>query len=249
MRDDDQQRLNRIVEWMHTVGDPWMRDGQNTRPQPGSDLAADDAEKPETSPLAHRGIVMALDHLGSVVDAVVREPPKRLKAHFTTLRTALECGARVCWLLGPDSSNERRLRALQYRLQNLEEQRKAITDLAGTHIVGETEEKREQILMWIQEQRTALTERALSLGAEKFATPPDTMSLLKDMVNTDTNEGTAFIQLWRTGSASAHGHYWADEMRENPGQFDHVWFQPAVQGAFLFINNALGLHQQRSRKA
>ncbi len=85
MRVDYQQRLGRIVDWMRTVGDPWMRDDRNMCPQPGSDLAADDADKPATSPLAHYGIVMALAHLGAVVDVMVGESPRRRHwAHLTT---------------------------------------------------------------------------------------------------------------------------------------------------------------------
>jgi hypothetical protein len=246
---DVQRRLNEIVQWMQTVGDPWMRNVKNTRPQSGSDLAEDDAHKPESSSLSHYGIVMALDHLGSVLDAVVREPPKRLKAHFTTLRTALECGARACWLLEPDSSEERRLRATRYRFENVDEQRKAINDMSGTHIAGETEEQRQQILAGIVREEAALTGRALSLGARSLAKPPSTFDLIKRRMDANTFEQTAYLQLWRTGSASVHGHYWADQMRDNPGQFDHEWFQPALQGAFMFINEAMKLHHQRSTNA
>ena len=200
-----------------------MRDDRHICPEAGSDLAADDAETPETSPLAHYGIVMSLDHLGSVVDTMVTdEGPRRLKAYFTVLRTALECGARVRWLLEPDSSNERRLRGIRYRFENLEEQRKAITDLSGTHIVGEQEEKRQEILVALDAERTVLTKRALALGAAKLTKPPDTVRMLKDMVDLDSYEGTAFIQLWRGGSASVHGHFWADQFRDNPGQFNYV---------------------------
>lgn len=246
---DDQQRLNRIVEWMYTVCDPWLRDEANTLPQPGSDLAADDAEHPASSPLSHRGIVMGLDHLGAVVDAVVAGPPKRLKAHFTVLRTALECGTRVCWLLEPDSSNERRLRAVQSRFENLEQQRKAITDMSGTHIDGETEDARQQILDGLKAERTALTERALALGADKLTEPPDTLSMLKKMVDVNSFEGTSYIQLWRQGSASVHGHFWADQFRDNPAEFDHEWFQPALQGAVLMTNNAMTLYDRRRTSA
>lgn len=246
---DAQRRLNEIVQWIQTVGDPWMRDERNARPLPGSDLATDDEEKPESSPLSHYGIVMALDHLGAVLDAVVREPPKRLKAHFSSLRTALECGARVCWLLEPDSSVERRLRATRYRFENVEQQRKAINDLSGTHIAGETEEQRQQVLAGLVAEEASLTERALLLGANNLAKPPSTFDLIKNRVDANTFERTAYLQLWRTGSASAHGHYWADQMRNNPGQFDHQWFQPALQGAFMFINDAMKLHHQRSTNA
>ena len=189
---------------------------------------------------------MALDHLGAVIDAVVREPPKRLKAHFTVLRTALECGARVCWLLEPDSSNERKLRAIRYRFENLEEQRKAINDVSGTHIVGETEEGRQRSLLAIERERPVLRERAMALGAGRLVKPPDTLSLIKGMVDTNTMEGTGFIQLWRTGSASVHGHYWADDMHDDPGSFDFEWFQPAIQGAMLFINKAMILRHRRA---
>ena len=65
------------------------------------------------------------------------------------------------------------------------------------------------------------------------------------MVDLNTHEGTAFIQLWREGFASVHGHYWADDMRGNRGAFDVVLFHTAVQGAMLFINEAMTLHHQR----
>lgn len=236
-----------IVQWMYEVADPWMRDGRNARPEPGSDLANDDARPPANSPIAHRAIVMALDHLGGVVDAVAAGPPKRLKAHFTVLRTALLCGARACWLLEPDEPDERRLRAIQYRYENLEQQRKAIQDLEGTHIVGETEEARQQALAAIRAHTAVLADYATSLGATRLTEPPDTVRLLKSMMDTDTDAGTAFIQLWRTGSASAHGHYWADEMRDNPAQFDHMGFQPAIHGAWLIINDAMALYERRSK--
>jgi hypothetical protein len=230
---------------MQTVGDPWLRDRRNSQPEAGSDLALDDAESPASSPLAHRVLVMALDHLGFVVDAVFSGPPKRLNAPISALRTALECGARVRWLLESDSSNERRLRAIRYRFENLEEQRKAITDMSGTHMVGEQDEARAQVLAWVTSETTTLGELALRLGASNLNKPPDTLNILKSMIDLNTYAGTAFIQLWRQGSASVHGHYWADAMRGNNGTFDTAWFHTAVQGTMLFINEAMKLYHQR----
>lgn len=188
---------------------------------------------------------MALDHLGFVVDAVWRGPPKRLNAPFSALRTALECGARARWLLEPDCSKERRLRGIRYRYQNLEEKRKAITAMSGTHMIDEQDRARAQILEQVAAEKASLTEWASAWGAGRLTEPPSTIDMLKNMVDTNTDVGTAFIQLWRQGSASVHGHYWVDDMRGNTGAFDVDWFHVAIQGAMLFINDAIELHHQR----
>lgn len=245
MDDDQQRRLARILDWTHDHGDPWLRDGSNAKPEPGSDLARDDAEGPVSSPLSHRVLVMALDHLGFVADAVWSGPPKRLNAPFSALRTALECGARARWLLETDCSEGRRLRGIRYRYQNLEEKRKAITAMSGTHMLDEQDDARAQILAQVAVEKASLTEWASALGADRLTEPPSTIDMLKSMVDVNTAIGTGFIQLWRQGSASVHGHYWVDDMRGNTGAFDIDWFHVAIQGAMLFINDALKLHHLR----
>ncbi len=234
---------------MRDHGDMWLRDGRNSMPEPGSDLASDDGEGPVTSVLSHRTLVNALDHLGFVIDTVWTGPPKRLNAPFSALRTALECGARARWLLEAQCSTKRRLRGIRYRYQNLEEQRKAITAMSGTHMVDEQDEAREQILARVAAEKTDLTEWALRWGADKLTEPPSTLDMLTSMVDLNTDLGTGFIQLWRQGSASVHGHYWVDDMRGNTGAFDVDWFHVAVQGAMLFINDAITLHHQRRTRA
>ncbi len=226
-------------------GNPWLRDGRNAHPERGSDLARDDAEGPVSSVLSHRVLVMALDHFGFVVDAVRSGPPKRLNAPFSALRTALECGARAQWLLEADRSEERRLRGVRYRYQNLEEKRKAIEAMSGTHMIDEQDDARAQILAGVVAEKASLTEWASAWGADGLTEPPGTVDLLKSMVDVNTYVGTGFIQLWRQGSASVHGHYWVDDMRGNTGAFDIEWFHVSIQGAMLFINEAMKLHQRR----
>lgn len=245
MVEDQQQRLAKILDWMRDHGDLWLRDGRYAQPERGSDLARDDAEGPLSSVLSHRVLVMALDHLGFVVDSIWSGPPKRLNAPFSALRTALECGARARWLLEADSSNERRLRALRYRYQNLEEKRKAINAMSGSHMIDEEDDARAQILGQIAAEKTSLIEWASAFGADGLTEPPKTLNMLTSMVDVNTHFGTGVIQLWRQGSASVHGHYWVDDMRGNTGGFDVEWFQVSIQGATLFINDALKLHQQR----
>lgn len=230
---------------MRDHGDPWLRDGRNAQPESGSDLARDDREGPVSSVLSHRVLVMALDHLGFVADAVLSGPPKRLNAPFSALRTALECGARARWLLEVDYSKERRLRGIRYRYQNLEEKRKAIAAMSGTHMIDEQDDARAQILAGVAAEKASLTEWASTWGVDKLAEPPGTVDMLKSMVDVNTDLGTGFIQLWRQGSASVHGHYWVDDMRGNTGAFDIEWFSVSIQGAMLFINDAMKLHQRR----
>ncbi|MEN3225353.1 MULTISPECIES: hypothetical protein [Mycolicibacterium] len=42
-----------------------------------------------------------------------------------------------------------------------------------------------------------------------------------------------------------HGHYCVDDMRGDTRAFDIGWFHVAIQGAVLFINDALTLHHRR----
>lgn len=109
---------------MHGAGE--LRLTQTHMPAPGIDLAADDVDKPTVSDVASYGIASAIDHLGSVVDAMVSQKPIRHYAHFTALRTALLASALVQWTFGPAKSAQRQLRSIQIRYQNVDEQRKSV---------------------------------------------------------------------------------------------------------------------------
>lgn len=98
----------------------------------------------------------------------------------------------------------------------------------------------------LKAQRALLSARAAALGAPKLTKPPDTLSMLKGMVDMDAFYGTAIVPLWRQGSASVHGHFWTDQMRDNPREFDDLWFHNALYGATMFVNEAMTLHHQRA---
>lgn len=235
-----------IAKWMKDVGDPWIAEGQDHSPDAGSDLALDDTIAPKTTPVAHHGIVTALDHLGSVVDAMTTGSPMRHYAHFTVLRTALLASARTRWLLAPDDSPSRQLRCVQIRFQNLDEQRKAVKGLGGAHIEAPLEQARQVHIAAMNAEEKTLQARALALGAGSLNVPLDTVSMLRGMVEADTYEGTAITQMWRTGSAAAHGYYWTDEHRHDPGHFDEQSFNLALYGAMFFINEAMKLYTWRA---
>lgn len=242
----NEERRDRVVQWMREIGDPWMRPGAPGEAAAGSELAADDAAGPQISPVAHHGLLMALDHLGAVVDAMTSGVQIRHYAHFTSMRTVLLSSARVRWLLQPEISTDRRLRCAQIRHQNLMEQRKALVDLGAPAVEAELEQQRQRLLAAMDAEKDKLTQQAQALGATQLHDPIDTVSMLRTMVDPQSLEGTFVLQMWRTGSASAHGYFWTDQNRSNPGEFDETWFNGALFASVLFADEAMKLYVRRA---
>jgi hypothetical protein len=157
------------------AGHQWLTTDHT--PVPGSDFSVDDVAPYKVSPIVCFGVMTAIDHLGSVVDAMMSEKPIRHYAHFTTLRTSLLASARVRWILEPDSSVERQLHCLQVRLQNTDEQRKAIRGFAGSHLEPATEQSRLDAIASLDAEIASLEARANELGAAKLVAPKDTVSM------------------------------------------------------------------------
>ena len=242
----DHEPRSGIVEWFREVGDPWMLKGRvDRRPKPGSDLAADEAGGLKPS-VAHHGVVIALDHLGSVIDAMVSDESMRHYAHFSTLRTVLLASARVRWMLESDSSQIRQIRCLQTEYVNLVEQRKAFRTMASTAANGALKRQACEILAGFEAPMSELEVRATALGMAELVPPPDTLSVLQQLVKANTTEGFVALQLWRMGSSTAHGYYWSDTQRPDPHLFDDDMFDMALQGATLFVREAMGLYDQRA---
>lgn len=244
----DEERRRRVVQWMQNVGDPWTR--ADSTPAAGSQLAEDDEAKPIVSPVASYSIVTAIDHLGSVVDAMVnsteRFQPMRHYAHFTTLRTTLLSSTRVRWLLEPDGREERQLRCVRIRYQNLDEQRKAVRVSGGTHLDADQEQARLKAIDSMDAEEASLATRATALGAAKLENPPNMVEMLKLQEDGNTWLGSGVMHLWRSGSATAHGYHWPDLFRAAPGWFDEEAYNSALYGGFLKLQEALKLYDQRA---
>lgn len=233
-----------MVRWMREAGEPWLATDQ--RPAHGSDLAADDAARPTVSSIASYGVATAIDHLGSVVDAI--DPPGRPIRHwapFTTLRTALLSAARVVWMLTPDCSADRKLRAAQIRYVNAEEQRKAINGFAAGPIDSALRQSHRRALASMDAELQALKAQIKVLDSTVLR-PPDTVGMLRGLVDMSTWEGIGTANLWRTGSAAAHGYHWTDTVRPSAGEFDEEWFNTAFYGAALMLWRAVTLYNQRA---
>jgi hypothetical protein len=143
----DEERRGLVAKWMRDAGNQWLTTDHT--PVPGSDFSVDDVVPYKVSPIVCFGVTTAIDHLGSVVDAMMSGKPMRQYAHFTTLRTSLLASARVRWILEADSSVERQLHRLKFRLQNTDEQRKATRGFAGSPLEPATEQSRlDAIASW-----------------------------------------------------------------------------------------------------
>ncbi|BCI78381.1 hypothetical protein MTY66_00060 [Mycolicibacterium sp. TY66] len=231
---------------MKQVGEPWLKNGR--KPDDGSPLAGDDKTRPGVSDVAAFGIATALDHLGAVVDAMESGKPIRHYAHFTTLRTVLLASTRVKWMLLPAKRSERQLRCVQIRFQNDDEQRKAIEELNGSQLDPAMVAARQKALATLAAEKSFLESRALALGAKSLAKPLDTVNIIKDLVDVNTWEGAGTGQLWRSGSAAAHGYHWTEMSAPNPGQFDEPQFNTALYAAFLMLKDAMALYESRATR-
>lgn len=178
---------------MREAGETWVATDQ--RPAHGSDLAADDATRPTVSSIASYGVATAIDHLASVVDAI--DPlgrPIRHWAPFTILRTALLSAVRVVWMLTPDNSGDRKLRAAQIRYVNAEEQRKAINGFAYGPIDSAMRQAHQKALASMDGEMQALEAQINTLGSTVLK-PPDTVGMLRGLVDMSTWEGMGTANL------------------------------------------------------
>lgn len=233
---------------MQNIGDPWTKTDKT--PAPESELAEDDQTQPIVSSLASYGIVTAIDHLGSVIDAMMnsygRGQPMRHYAHFTALRTTLLASTRVRWLLEPEKREERQLRCVQIRYQNLDEQRKAVRASGGTHLDDDQEQARQTAIASMDAYEVKLDARAKALGATGVKEPLNMVDMLSTQVDVNTWFGSGIRHLWRSGSATAHGYHWPDLFRTQPGVFDAESFNTALYGAWLQLQEALKLYEKRA---
>jgi len=247
---DDVQRRDSVIKWVQDVATPWL--ATEHLPAPGSELADDDKVEPRVSELARFGLVVAIDHLGLVVDALVdgieNGRPFRVLAPFTVLRASLLTAVRTKWLLMPDSRKQRQFRALRLEYQNQKELRAALGDLTGKHLSEELNEDRDKARRFVDERIETLESRALEFGPDyKLTTLPDTVSMIPMVVDKDSFLGMGIRLLWRTGSATVHGYHWASILAGGqPGEFSERDFNQLLLGSTLLTKEALKLYERRA---
>lgn len=226
---------------MREVGDPWLRSEYEVAE--GSPLSGDDRDGSQVSEIARYGLVVAIDHLGSVTDALQGEKPIRHFAHFTALRTVLLVSARTVWLLTPAARAERRSRAIRIRITALNEWRRGTKSLGGG-LADDELKTHDQVVEELRRARDELKLKDPAAAAMKL----DTAEQIREQVGADDHYGAGVAYLWNTGSAAAHGYHWISSARSNPQMFDQEWFEAAVYAAWLRLNEAFEMFVAKSRK-
>jgi hypothetical protein len=148
-------------------------------------------------------------------------------------------------MLKPDESRERQIRCLQIEFVNIDEQRKAFQTVARTAATEQLEEMSKDILAGFDHQLAPLQSRADDLGTE-LRKPPDTLSMLRELVAAKAADGFVALHLWRIGSSTAHGYYWSDTQRPDPHLFDDSTFDMALHAAALFVRQAMATYEHRA---
>lgn len=245
---NDSERRQHCIDWMTTTGQDWL--SVTHIPEPGSALAGDDKVEPRVSRIAAFAIAVALDHLGSVVDTLTDERPMRHFAHFSALRATLLTASQASWILYPSMRNDRRNNALSLERTNIIEQRKAINASNRDHLTPEQAAAVDQAKQVMNDRIAAIEVTAASSGVGNLSNLASTEIIaraVEGISDTDDWFEEAVRQLWRTGSAAAHGYSWRLEFSDDPQHFDEQLFNPAFYGAFLMTQHAVDLYATRSR--
>lgn len=190
-----------IEKTMRLLYSPW------SDPEPGSELAADNALLPDdyASILSTTKLYLSLEHLRYFFEAKCRwavSPP------FTVLRTALMGAAQAYWVLEPDESAVRAERALRLAVDEMRAFRTYERDM-GALDDEEAALARPGLLNIIDvaESEAQAAATALGIRGEVCNWRLSMTSVVTDVATAfiaDARAATALNLLWRSKSAHAH---------------------------------------------
>jgi hypothetical protein len=155
----------------------------------------------------------------------------------------LLASARTIWLLEPSGRSTRQFRAARLELDNLTHQRRAINELLEGSMSGELRDSGNRAVAQLDRQIDELRKGAQRLCPGGNLSVPDTVSLIKALVEPNTDLGSGVRHLWRTGSAAAHGLHWANL---EAGEFDEQSFNMSLYASMMMVRSALELFEKRA---
>lgn len=260
------ERLGRIS----LVVESWRTRAENpTSPEPGSSLAADSMEGLNVENPVWYSMCISSEHLDFAIDAMRATSTMYPTAYMTVARTAFAAAVNAVWVLAPSSRQERRLRALRLRADDLRAQVTSFRDMRMSE--GKATEARTGLLEQLRVRQTGLQRVATALGVEEDVTKMkfnqtkaiDWVAEHMHGVDDDLLIG-ATQAIWRSGSAAAHAQYHFGIMRvdqnevvreEGGGQTMRLRGDldsdvgPALAAATMTLSEAFRLYDLRAFKA
>lgn len=215
--------LARIDRCLQAI-DAWSRRTTDAEsPQPGSQLASDDARNPSlpASTIAWSSIGSAVDHLGLAEDALRREGGARLRpmAFYTVCRAALVAASQAIWVM----TGSRDVRLRRVRLIEREEAgsfKQFLDDYArDEHLHADTTA---EFIEGLQRKVTEADQRHKQLTKDLRPkrgeyTVTRTLREAADEVVGDNGQDRwlrrAYMFEWRAASGDAHARLWTRAVR------------------------------------
>jgi len=181
-------------------------------PQPGSELADDDAIFPY-SPISEAvriSLTSAGEHLRLAMTTLKARQLYPV-AHFTTLRTALLAASQGVYILGPDDPRERRSRGLAVVVEAYKRLRQYHQDMLSAPDVTESEKQQlSDQIAWVGQR----LEAARKAGADdKVIATKVISSAAKIVYGTEPDKEHAVNLFWRHLSGDAHALLWSVGLR------------------------------------
>lgn len=206
-------------EWESRLGrialavDGWRERTRNPTPvDPGSSLAADSMEGLSVDNPIWYSMCISYEHLDFALETMRETNTMYPTAYMTVARTAFIAAVNAVWMLAPSGRQERRLRALRIRADDIRVQVTAMDDL---RLQDDTSAKAHDSQVSLLRDR----QRSLQLVADALGTKEDVSRMkfnqteaiawvARHMHGVDDNLLVgATMAVWRAGSAAAHAQY------------------------------------------
>lgn len=203
MDDEDGRYLEETLRVLIPAGEWTARtaaEADRLRPALGSELREDDdqADPYHVSHAAWRSLSTAVDHLGCLRVLLGDAKTIHMYSPFTLVRSALENGSAVVWMLQPPQREERLARRFRFAIEDIRngERARKLTGQAGPRTEKERIDQIRVIAGRVGLDAAALKERA-------------TYSEIIQAVDEGRNARHTIEMSWKVCSGFAHGDMWA----------------------------------------
>lgn len=196
-----------------------------------SEIAADDPYLHPIYRTFHQDVVQclltALDHLRFLVWSLQNRDEPFPYAQFTLIRTAITAASTALWLLGGNTRDERRVRALEFSLKDIrsygawvdtvrafpQNQNLSAVDQASADAEAVEMDRRQD---WIVEQANSLLNPTKPLTRKEFAKLTSDTEMVKIAASSlpagsmgSYDPAITLLNTWRSTSGYAHARPWS----------------------------------------